>query len=104
MWPQRREVPTGTPRPLERSHPARVAKTTVAMDQRDQEFLRKQLRHVPPSPRGEGTVMLALVAVFLAGMTVGALMSDYQAPTRHGAERTRTAMSVPAPAKVPIAR
>lgn len=74
------------------------------MDRRDQEFLNKQLRHMPPSPRGEGTIMLALVAVFLAGMTVGALMSDYQAPTRLGAERTRTAMSVPAPATVPIAR
>jgi len=74
------------------------------MDRRDQEFLSKQLRHLPPSPRSEGTMILAIVAVFLAGITVGALMFDYQATATQAAARTRTAMSIPAPSTVPIAR
>jgi hypothetical protein len=76
------------------------------MDRRDQEFLSKQLRHLPPSPRNDGSTILFLVAVFLAGMTVGALMFDYQAkatPTP-AAARPRTAMSVPAPSPVPVVR
>ncbi len=73
------------------------------MDQRDQEFLSKQLRHLPPSPGGGPTVMLGMVAIFLAGVTLGALMFDYKAPTQ-SAERTRTAMSWPAPSTVPYAR
>jgi hypothetical protein len=76
----------------------------VVMDRRDQEFLSKQLRHLPPSQRGEGSMMLVIVAVFLAGVTVGAIMVDYQATQTQAAARTRTAMSVPAPSTVPIAR
>ena len=74
------------------------------MDRHDQEFLSKQLRHMPPSPRSDGTMILAVVAVFLAGMTVGALMSAYNKAPMQTAERTRTAMSVPAHSPVPIAR
>ena len=77
---------------------------TIVMDRRDQEFLSKQLRHLPPSPRSDGSMILVIVAVFLAGMTVGTLMFDYQALPTQGAGRTRTAMSVPAPSTVPIAR
>lgn len=78
------------------------------MDRRDQEFLSKQLRHLPPSPHNDGSTILFLVALFLAGMTVGALMFDYQAtatatPTP-AAARPRTAMSVPAPSPVPVVR
>jgi hypothetical protein len=73
------------------------------MDQHDQEFLSKQLRQLPPSSRGGPTVMLAMVAIFLAGVTIGALMFDYKAPTESG-ERTRTAMSWPTPSTVPDAR
>jgi hypothetical protein len=76
--------------------------TTIVMDRRDQEFLSKQLRHLPPSPRSDGSMILVMVAVFLAGMTVGAVMLDYQ--TSQTAARTRTAMSVPASSTVPIAR
>jgi hypothetical protein len=70
------------------------------MDQHDQEFLSKQLRHLPFPPGGGPTVM---VAIFLAGVTFGALMVDYKAPTQ-SAERTRTAMSWPAPGTGPYAR
>lgn len=73
------------------------------MDRRDQKFLSRQLRHMPPPPRREATMMLALVTVFLAGVTVGALMSDYKAPATQTGERTRTAMSVPAHSTVPMA-
>jgi hypothetical protein len=74
------------------------------MDQRDQEFLSKQLRHLPPpSPGGGGTIMLAMVAIFLTGVTLGALMFDFKAPTQT-AERTRTAMTWPPPSTVPFAR
>jgi hypothetical protein len=78
------------------------------MDQRDQEFLSKQLRHLPPpSPGSGGTMMLAMSAVFLAGVTLGALMFDFKAPAQT-AERTRaatqTAMSWPAASSVPFAR
>jgi hypothetical protein len=73
------------------------------MDQQDQEFLSKQLRHLPHSPSGGSTIMLGIVAVFLAGVTLGAMMFDYKAPTQ-SAERTRTAMSWPPPSTVPSAR
>jgi hypothetical protein len=73
------------------------------MDQDDQEFLSKQLRHLPPSNAGGPTVMFGMVAIFLAGVTLGALMFDYKAPTQR-AERTRTAMFWPPPSAVPFAR
>jgi hypothetical protein len=73
------------------------------MDQHDQEFLSKQLRHLPHSPGAAPTVMLAMVTIFLAGVTLGALMFDYEAPTQ-GAERTRTAMYWPVASTVPYAR
>ena len=44
------------------------------MDRRDRKLLDKQMRRVGPSPRNDGAMILALVAVFLAGMTLGAAM------------------------------
>jgi hypothetical protein len=73
------------------------------MDQDDQEFLSKQLRHLPHSPSGGPTVMLGMVAIFLVGVTLGALLFDYKAPAQ-SAERTRTAMSWPPPSTAPFAR
>ncbi|HEY1749048.1 MAG TPA: hypothetical protein VGG11_20100 [Xanthobacteraceae bacterium] len=78
------------------------------MDQRDQEFLSKQLRHLPPSSPGSGgTIMLTMAAIFLAGVTLGALMFDFKSPPTQTVERTRaatqTAMSWPSPT-VPFAR
>jgi hypothetical protein len=47
--------------------------------------------------------MLGMVAIFLAGVTLGALMVDYKAPAQ-SVERTRTAMSWPPPSTMPFAR
>jgi hypothetical protein len=79
------------------------------MDQRDQEFLSKQLSHLPPpAPGSGGTIMLAMAAIFLAGVTLGALMFDFKAPPTQTVERTRaavqTAMTWPSPPTVPFAR
>ena len=41
------------------------------MDRRDQELLDKQLKRFQPPPRRGGLMVLAVVGVFLAGMTVG---------------------------------
>ncbi|MGO9698460.1 MAG: hypothetical protein ACLPX7_04260 [Xanthobacteraceae bacterium] len=48
------------------------------IDRRDQELLNKQLRRFSPAPRTGGTMILALVAVFLAGMTAGAFSFGYK--------------------------
>jgi hypothetical protein len=44
------------------------------MDQRDQELLGKQLRQLNPSPRSDGVMILAMVAVFFSGMALGGLL------------------------------
>jgi predicted MFS family arabinose efflux permease len=75
------------------------------MDRHDQNLLDKQMRRVTPTPRNNGTMILAIVAVFLTGMTVGGFMTAYQI------ERVRTAsnddatvaISLPSSA-LPIAR
>ncbi len=51
--------------------------------------------------------MLTMAAIFLAGVTLGALMFDFKSPPTQTVERTRaatqTAMSWPSPT-VPFAR
>jgi hypothetical protein len=77
------------PRALERrpdfrvfSHSALANETSRngrrEMNRRDQELLDKQMRRFGPAPRRDGTMMLALVAVFLAGMTIGAFAFAYK--------------------------
>lgn len=57
------------------------------MNRRDQELLDKQVQQVAPVRRNDGVVMLALTAVFLAGMTVGGFFYAYTgAPIRAVAE------------------
>ncbi len=71
-------------------------------DRRDQELLDKQLRRFTPNPRSDGTLILALVAAFLAGVTVGAFAFAYKVdPTRMAATATALTEPVYAP---PIAR
>jgi hypothetical protein len=59
------------------------------MDRRDQELLDKQLRRVTPAPRNDGTMILAIVAVFVAGMTLGGyLAANHSAPMQVAADDT----------------
>ena len=48
------------------------------MDQRDQELLDKQLRQLNPSPRSDSVMMLAILAVFFAGMALGGFLFAYE--------------------------
>jgi hypothetical protein len=43
------------------------------MDQRDRELLEKQLRQLNVPSRHEGTAILMLVCMFLAGVTLGGI-------------------------------
>jgi hypothetical protein len=66
------------------------------MDQRDQELLDKQLHGLHPQPRHDGVMMLAIVAVFLAGMAAGAYLSAYQdEPMRVASNEAAPAISLP---------
>jgi hypothetical protein len=47
------------------------------MDQRDQELLDKQLRRLNP-PRSDGVMILAILAVFFAGMALGGFLFAYK--------------------------
>jgi hypothetical protein len=74
------------------------------MDQRDQELLEKQPRPVASAPRNDGTMILAIVAVFLAGMTLGSFMFANKAElTRITSSDAVTATAQPSSA-LPIAR
>jgi hypothetical protein len=44
------------------------------MDQRDWEFLDKQTRWQRPAPPPTATIILMLLAIFVAGITTGALL------------------------------
>ncbi len=50
------------------------------MDQRDQELLDKQLRTIYQPPRQPGLVALAAVAIFLAGLIAGSMLTPASAP------------------------
>jgi hypothetical protein len=41
------------------------------MDWRDRELLAKQVGRIAPSPRNNGVMILAILAVFFGGMAVG---------------------------------
>ena len=45
------------------------------MNRRDQELLDKQLHGVLPGPRHDGALALAILAIFLAGMTIGGFLT-----------------------------
>jgi hypothetical protein len=51
------------------------------MDAHDREFLNKQM-HGPGLPRRGGTIVLTVVATFLAGTAVGGILFDRSEPTR----------------------
>jgi len=66
------------------------------MDQRDQKHLDKQLRGLNPSPRNDGVMVLAVLAVFFAGLTLGGFLSVYKSEPMHIASNDATpAISFP---------
>ncbi len=48
------------------------------MNQYDQELLDKQLRRLDPAPRNDGVMMLAVLAMFFAGMALGGFLFAYK--------------------------
>ena len=50
------------------------------MDRRDKELLDKQLARFQPPPRRDGLMVLAVVGVFLAGVTAGSFLFAYRSP------------------------
>ena len=47
------------------------------MNRRDQELLDKQMRRLTP-PRNDGVIAMVLAAMFLAGMTLGGVLSAHK--------------------------
>ncbi len=74
------------------------------MNRRDEELLDKQMRRFSPAPRRDGTMMLALVAVFLAGMTVGAFGFAYRSDPIRIATNSALATNEAPITALPIAR
>jgi len=66
------------------------------MNQRDQELLDKQLRHLNPYPRSDSVMMLAILTVFFAGMALGGFLFAYKSePLQIASNDATTATSVP---------
>jgi hypothetical protein len=73
-----------------------VVKEISKMDQRDQELLGKQLRQLNPSPRSDGVMILAFLAVFFTGMALGGFLFAYNSePLQIASNDATTATSVP---------
>jgi hypothetical protein len=69
---------------------------SLKMDQRDQELLDKQLRRLNPSPRNDGVIVLAILAVFFAGITLGGFLSAYKSePMQIASNDATPAISIP---------
>jgi hypothetical protein len=47
------------------------------MDRRDRELLNRQMSRFQHSPRRDGVLITAMVAVFLAGLTAGGLLFTF---------------------------
>jgi len=58
----------------ERSAVSRVFIGGPKMDRRDQELLDTQMKRFQPPSRRDGLMILAIVGVFLAGMTAGGFL------------------------------
>ena len=75
------------------------------MNQRDQELLDKQLHGQNLAVRSDGVMILAILAVFFVGMTLGGFLTAYtdEPPMRIASNDAVTGISVPQPVP-PIAR
>jgi hypothetical protein len=64
----------------------------AVMDRRDRELLNKQVNHLQPETRREGLLLVALAAVFLAGLAAGGLLFA-NSPSRTASDDGRTALA-----------
>jgi hypothetical protein len=74
----------------------------VDMTRRDQELLDRQLRGLCIQPRHDGTMILAIVAIFLAGIFLGNLRSEAGEPVHFNT--TETALSAPSGSNLTVLR
>jgi hypothetical protein len=68
------------------------------MNRRDQELLAKQLRGFTAAPRADGVMILAVLAVFFAGLALGGFLFGYSAtpaPMRFAANEVPPALTFP---------
>ena len=66
------------------------------MDRRDQELLEKQMGRIAPSPRTNGVIILAILAVFFGGMALGgSLFGNNSGPTLIASNAAAPTMSWP---------
>jgi hypothetical protein len=72
------------------------------MTRRDQELLDRQLRGLCIQPRRDGTMILAIVAIFLAGMFLGNLRSQAGETVHFNA--TETALSAASGSNLAVLR
>jgi hypothetical protein len=70
------------------------------MDRRDQELLEKQLRRLNP-PRSDGVMILAILAVFFAGMALGGFLFAYKSEPMQIASNDATP-AIPFPNGAPL--
>jgi hypothetical protein len=63
------------------------------MNRRDQELLARQMSHFQPPASGGNVVTLVLVAVFLAGMTIGSVFSFASRHVQQSSDDGRTALA-----------
>jgi hypothetical protein len=65
------------------------------MDRRDRKLLNRQMSRFQPAPRRDGVLILAMVGVFIAGLTAGGLLftfgSNPSAPTASSDGKTALA-------------
>ena len=62
------------------------------MNRRDQELLDKQLRGLYRPPRNDGVLVLAILAMFFAGMTLGGFLTAYKSEPMQIASNDATPM------------
>jgi hypothetical protein len=67
------------------------------MNQRDQELLDRQVARIAPASHNDGVILLAVLAVFLAGVTLGGFLVDKTEPMQVAANDPAPAFSHGAP-------
>jgi hypothetical protein len=64
------------------------------MNRHDREFLDRQMRRLPTSPRPVGVVMLILPGALLAGVVAGTMISTSQRPVETASSDGRKALAL----------